>query len=148
MSGFTQGSHPLPLAGPPLQHGFSLMEAAASIVVIAFCILLYTRTQGAIRKNNHSNSRIHLAGNLITKHLENIRIETARDTLANWPPASGVIEEDKGITLTRTVVPALSPQDGATLPMVRKVEIVACWVNIPPTSQDTLRITTYVARRF
>jgi prepilin-type N-terminal cleavage/methylation domain-containing protein len=130
------------------QRGFSLLEVAASILIIGIGVFVYLKVQGIMRKHDYSNSKLLLAGQFIDRHVENLRIEIARDTNANWPPATGFKEVYNGITLERMVTPAISPNDGATLDPVRKVDIIAYWGQGTANAQDTLWITTYVSKRF
>jgi prepilin-type N-terminal cleavage/methylation domain-containing protein len=134
--------------GADPQKGFSLLEVMASVVVVGMGIYLFMKTQGTTRRSGYASSQLKLAGHLIDRHLEDMRITIAQDTIANWPPATGVTVVESGITLVRTVSSAVSPRDGAVLSRVRKVEILTYWGPAPRTSLDTLRITTYVAKRF
>lgn len=128
--------------------GYSLLETLASIVIIGIGIALFMKMQAMTRREGHGSANMLLAGQLIEKHMENMRITIAQDTNGNWPPPSGVTVVEDGITLKRVVSGAVSPVDGGTLDRVRKVDIVTYWGPAPRTPLDTLRISTYVSKRF
>jgi prepilin-type N-terminal cleavage/methylation domain-containing protein len=130
------------------QLGFSLIETVAAIIVFGIGILLFSKMQDMMSKTSKSNANIMLAGQLIDKHMENIRIDISADTNTNWPPASDVIAVENGITLLRLVSNAISPKDGLLLARVRKVDIITSWGPIPRTFKDTLRISTYVSKGY
>lgn len=130
------------------RRGYSLLETLASIIIIGIGIALFMKMQAMTRKESYGNSNMLLAGQLIEKHMENMRITIAQDTNGNWPPPSDVTVVEDGITLKRIVSGAISPVDGTVLDRVRKVDIVTYWGPAPRISQDTLRITTYVSKRF
>jgi Tfp pilus assembly protein PilV len=129
------------------QRGWSLIEALAAIVVIGIGVSLFVKVQGMTGRNSATNSKILMAGKMIEKNLEDTRIKISKDTVANWPPQSSTIAAAAPdfIKLTSTVGPAYSPKDGAPVANVVQIDIVASWTN-PNT--DTLKVTTYVSKRF
>jgi Tfp pilus assembly protein PilV len=132
---------------PRRQDGWSLLEALAAIVVVGIGITLFTKVQRMTSRDSSTNSRILMAGKMIEKHLEDTRILIAKDTVANWPPKSKTIaaKAPNNITLVSTISPALSPKDGAVVANVVQMSIMTYWVN---PYKDTLRVTTYVSKRF
>lgn len=129
------------------QRGWSLIEALAAIVVVGIGITLFTKVQRMTNRDSSTNSRILMAGKMIEKQLEDMRILIAKDTVANWPPGNKTISPTAPnyITVVSTVSPAFSPKDGAVVKNVVQVALMAYWVNPFP---DTLRVTTYVSKRF
>lgn len=132
---------------PSDESGWSLLEALAAIVVVGIGITLFTKVQRMTSRDSSTNSRILMAGKMIEKHLEDTRILIAKDTVANWPPKSKTIAATAPdyITLVSTISPALSPKDGAVVQNVVQMSIMTTWVN---PYKDTLRVTTYVSKRF
>ncbi|MDB5048199.1 MAG: hypothetical protein JWO30_1270 [Fibrobacteres bacterium] len=128
------------------QRGWSLIEALAAIVVIGIGVSLFVKVQGMTSRNSATNSKILMAGKMIEKHLEDTRISISMDTVANWPPKSKTIAATPpdNIKVVSTVGVAHSPKDGAVVANVVRMDIVASWTN----PSDTLKVTTYVSKRF
>lgn len=129
------------------QRGWSMIEVMAAIVVVGIGVALFMRVHNMSRQGTSTNAKVMIAGKMIEKFLEDTRIAIARDTLANWPPASRTISPTlpNNITLICRVGNALSPKDGAIVANVKLMEIVAYWY-VP--YKDSLKVTTYVAKRF
>ncbi len=129
------------------ERGWSLLEALAAIVVVGIGITLFTKVQRMTSRESSTNSRILMAGKMIEKHIEDTRILIAKDTVANWPPKNKVISATApdNITLVSTIGPALSPKDGAVVNNVVQMSIMTYWTK---PYNDTLRVTTYVSKRF
>lgn len=129
------------------QRGWSLLETVAAIVVVGIGISLFVKVHGMSKRGSSSNSKVLVAGKMIENFLEETRIATARDTLRNWPPVSRTIAGTAPhyITLQSTVSNALSPKDGAVVANVKRLDLKASWT-VP--YRDSLKVTTYVAKRF
>jgi prepilin-type N-terminal cleavage/methylation domain-containing protein len=129
------------------QRGWSLIEVVAAIVVVGIGITLFTKVQRMTSRTSSTNSKILLAGKMIEQHLEDMRILIARDTLRNFPPVDLTISPSapNNITLVRDISPALSPKDGAVVNNVVQVDIKTSWTAPYP---DSLKVTTYVSKRF
>lgn len=129
------------------QGGWSLLEAVAAIVVVGIGISLFVKVHGMSKRGSSTNSKVLVAGKMIEKFLEDTRIATAKDTVNNWPPVNKTVAATSPhyITLKSTVSNALSPKDGAVVSNVKRMDIVATW-SLPYA--DTLKVTTYVAKRF
>ena len=125
------------------QTGLTLMEVLIALVVVSIGVGLFMTLQ----KNSGSwlagNSKLLRAGQLVEREMEAIRIGVARDTIGNWPPRDTSFKDNR-ITLVRTISQARSPKTNLLLPNVRKVDIVTSW---GPGQNDSLRISTYVAKR-
>lgn len=136
-----------PRADGERQGGWSLLEAVAAIVVVGIGVALFVKVQGMSKRGNSTNSKVLVAGKMIEKFLEDTRIATARDTVNNWPPVNTTIAPSLPhlITLKSVVGPAVSPKDGAAVPNVVKLDISCTWT-MP--YKDSLKVTTYVAKRF
>lgn len=129
------------------ERGWSLIETLAAIVVVGIGVTLFTKVQRMSSQQSGSNSKILVAGKMIEKHLEDTRIKVSQDTNANWPPVSQTLSPTipNNITLVSTVSNALSPEDGAVVINVKRLDIKASWTQ---PYKDSLVITTYVAKRF
>jgi prepilin-type N-terminal cleavage/methylation domain-containing protein len=129
------------------QRGWSLIESLAAIVVIGIAVALFTKVQHMTNRDSGTNSKILLAGKMIEKHLEDTRIYIGKDTINNWPPRSNTLSPTapEFITLVSQVGPAFSPKDGAPVNNVVRMDILTYWTS-PYT--DSLKVTTYVAKRF
>lgn len=138
----------LPEGAPGAQRGWSLLEVVAAILVIGLGIALFVKVQGMSKRGSSTNSKQLVAGKMIEKFLEDTRINVARDTLRNWPPITRTVAGSSPhyITLRSTVSLAKSPKDPTvTVANVMKMDIVCSWT-LP--YRDSLKVTTYVAKRF
>lgn len=138
---------PSPRRAGPSQGGWSLIEVVAAIVVVGLGISLFVKVQGMSSRGSGTNSKQLVAGRMIEKFLEDTRIHIARDTLKNWPPKDTTVKSaaPNFITLTSKVSDARSPKDNAVVLNVKRVDIACRWT-IPV--KDSLKVTTYVAKRF
>lgn len=126
------------------QRGLSLIEIMIALVVVGVGIGIFVRLQGNSGSRLSGNSKMMMAGQLVEKNVEAIRINIARDTLANWPPHDTSFTEGR-LKLVRKISGANSPKSGAVLPNVRKVDLIVSWGS---GTLDSMDVTTYVARRF
>jgi type II secretory pathway pseudopilin PulG len=129
------------------QQGWSLIETLAAIVVVGISVALFTKVQRMTSRDSGTNSKIFLAGKMIEKHLEDTRINISQDTIHNFPPISKTIAATAPsfISLKSTVSAATSPKDGLPVANVVKMDIATYWTSPYP---DSLKVTTYVAKRF
>ncbi len=129
-------------------HGWSLLEVLAAMVIIAIGVVLFVKIQGMTSRQSENNTRILKAGHRIEKYIEDLRIKIAQDTIANWPaPGTNttVPAGSDGITLVCHYGAAHSPKDGAVVNDVDSVAITTYWGS---ATLDTLKISTYVSKRF
>lgn len=126
------------------QSGLTLMETLIAIVVFGAGVGLFMKMQNSTWLNVRGNSSLLRAGQIVEKQVEATRMSVYRDTTRYWPPADTAYEEN-GISLEQTVMEARSPKDGLVLANVRKLELVASWGS---HSQDTLKVWTYVSKKF
>ena len=139
-------------AGNP-QRGWSLIESLAAIVVVGIGITLFAKVQRMTSRDSSVNSKTLLAGKMIENYLEDTRIYIAK-TKSNSPAYTGwtgfptsiaASPANNNIKLVCTVSTAYSPKDGATVLDVRKLDIVTTWTS---PYADTLKVTTYVSKKF
>lgn len=119
----------------------------AAIVVVGIGVLFFMKVQQSSSRGSGDNSRLLIAGKMLEKFLEDTRITIAKDTLANWPPTSQTLKgaAPSYITITSTVSTALSPVDGKAVRNVVKIDLKASWTR---PYADSLKVTTYVSKRF
>jgi Tfp pilus assembly protein PilV len=129
------------------ERGWSLLETLFSIIVLGMGIMVFMRMQNRSSEITRTNANLHNAARIIEKHVESLRARIAQNPSVYWPPRDTSYQDPvyTNITLVRTVNGALSPRDGASLPTVRKIDLVVAWGNHP---LDTIRITTYVSKSF
>lgn len=129
------------------QGGWSLLEAMAAIVVVGLGIAFFTKVQGMSSRGSGSSSKQLVAIRMVEKYLEDTRINIAKNMDANFPPKSATIAAAAPhyITLTSTVGDAYSPKTNLKVANVVRVDIACRWTT--PT-KDSLKVTTYVAKRF
>lgn len=142
-----RGRRPTPGFLRGRQGGWSLLEVVAAIVVVGLGISLFVKVQGMSSRGSGSNSKHLVAGRMIEKFLEDSRIHIARDTSKHWPPKDTTVQPAAPhfITLTSKVSDARSPKDKQVVLNVKRLDIACRW-NHPV--KDSLKVTTYVAKRF
>lgn len=126
------------------QSGLTLIEILIALIIIGIAVGLFLNLSGRSGSRLSGNSRMLMAGQLVEKHVESIRISIAQDTIANWPPRDTSFVEGR-LRLARTISSATSPKTGLALPNVRKVRLNVSWGT---GALDSLNITTHVTRRF
>ena len=134
-------------AGPRRSRGWSLLETLVAMVVLGAGVTLYMGVQNRNSGITRGNSDLYRAGQILDKHLEALRVRIAQDTLANWPPLDTTYQDAlyERVTVERKVSEAYSPKDGVLLPSVRTIHMQLSWGT---GHLDTLRVTTYVSKRF
>jgi prepilin-type N-terminal cleavage/methylation domain-containing protein len=129
---------------PDGARGMTLLEVLFAMIVVGVGSVLFFKMQKTSSGQARSNSQIMKAGQLIEKQVEFVRITVSGDTVKNWPPRDTTVTEN-GIKLVRTLSSTQSPKDGAPLPGVRRLDITASWGD---GKQDTLKVSTYVSKKF
>jgi hypothetical protein len=119
----------------------------AAVVVVGLGIALFVKVQGMSNRGSGTNSKQLVAGRMIEKFVEDTRIKIAQDTASNWPPRDTTITTGgpSYITLTSTVSDALSPKDNQLVANVKRLDIACRWTS---PIRDSLKVSTYVAKRF
>ena len=130
--------------------GWSLIETLAAIVIVGIGIAIFTRIQTMTRSGSRKNSDLLMAGHMIESDIDSLRTFIAKDTTNNWTTFIGntsVTRNVGRIKLVRTLSTAYSPVPPGTIVVsnVKQVDFVASW---GAAKLDTLRVTTYVAKRF
>ena len=133
-------------SGQSGQAGWSLLELLIAIVVLGLGITVFMRMQSRSSGISRANANMQRASQLIGKHVESLRVRIARDAGA-WPPrdTTYIDPQFQNLTLARTVGGAISPQDGASLPGVRRIDLTVSWGS---RTLDTMKVTTYVSKSF
>ncbi len=127
------------------QKGLTLIEIMVAIIIIGISIGVFLKLRASSGSRLAGNSKMMLAGHLIQKNIEEMRINIAKDSVANWPPRDTNFTEGP-LKLDRKILPAKSPIDtNLVLPNARKVNIIASWGNGP---LDSLNITTYITPKY
>ena len=131
------------------QQGWTLLETMAAAIIIGFGAVLFTQIQFASNNQSRRNTDLLKAGQLIESQIDSLRTYIARDTLNNWTAfvaATSVRSTIGRITINRTVSTAYSPKNSSLeVNNVKQVDITASWGT---GALDTMKVTTYVSRRF
>lgn len=130
--------------GPRGQGGLTLIEILIALVVVGFGVVLFLKMQSSSGTRLSNSSHMLQAGQIVEKHMEAIRVKIAQDTVSNWPPRDTAYVENR-LNVVRRVSPARSPKTGEVLANVRRVDLSVAWGRRPT---DSLRISTYVAKKF
>jgi len=126
--------------------GFSLLEILVSLVIVGIIGVSIIALQTSVWKRSATSNRLLVAGQLIEKQIESIRLTIDQDPTSNFPPVNGSIVEN-GISVSWKVASAYRPK-GATateLTNVRRCVFTASWGN---NRGDTLLVTTYISKLF
>jgi type II secretory pathway pseudopilin PulG len=125
--------------------GFSLLEVLISMAVVFIIAVSVFTIQTSTWKKNTASNRMMIAGHLIERQVEKMRMDININPSLNWPPKSGSLTEN-GINLNWTISTATRPVvGGPPLGNVRRCFLWATWgTNIG----DTLTVTTYLSKMF
>jgi len=135
----------IPLAKPSFaSDAFTLLEVLISLAIIGVIGILIFSIQFTSWKQVTSSNRCIVAGHMIERQIETMRMTISKDQEHNFPPDDGSVVEN-GVTLSWRIAPALRPTDGSTLTHVRKCDLIALWGS---GKNDTLRVTTYLSKMF
>jgi Tfp pilus assembly protein PilV len=126
------------------QAGWSLLETFIAIILVGFGLAVWSKMQGASGGLNRNNANMVQAGQLIEQNVESMRVAIARDSVLNWPPKDTTFTSGR-LKFSRTITKAVSPKDATTLNNVVEVKISVAWGK---QSMDSLKVTTYVAKKF
>lgn len=127
------------------KHGFSLLEIMVVIVIVGIIGTSIMSIQNSTWKRTTTSNHILVAGQMIEKQVENIRINIDKNPTINFPPADGSTFEN-GIALSWMFSSAYSPKDpSVSLKNVRRCDLTATWGK---GKEDTLVVTTYIAKLF
>ncbi len=125
--------------------GFTLLEVLIAMVVIAVTagvIAIFQRHSWAsVRKTNNTL----VAGQLIRRQVERMRMEIAVDTLTFWAPRNGeMTDSETGIRVSWVVSDARDPGNGV-IDRVRQVDYTAAWT---AGRAESLTVTTFLSKDF
>jgi prepilin-type N-terminal cleavage/methylation domain-containing protein len=126
------------------KNAFTLVEVLMSIAAIGIITVVIVAFQTSSWKNSILSNRTIVAGHMIERQVESMRMTVDQDPHLNFPPVSGSITEN-GITLSWTISPAARPTNGDNLPNVRKCDLCAWWGH---GKNDSLKVTTYLSKMF
>jgi prepilin-type N-terminal cleavage/methylation domain-containing protein len=126
--------------------GFSLLEILVSLVIVGIIGVSIISLQTSVWKNSTTSNRMLLAGQLIEKQIESIRMGIDQNPISNFPPKEGALTEN-GISLSWKIFSAYRPKGATTteLKNVRRCVFTATWGK---NKGDTLLVTTYISKFF
>jgi prepilin-type N-terminal cleavage/methylation domain-containing protein len=124
--------------------GFTLMEVLVSMAIIGIIGMTIFLFQTSSWKRSTGSNRALIAGHLIERQIESLRMNIDRDQADNFPPDGGSLFEN-GVHLIWTISAASRPTDASALDNVRLCDFVASWGK---TQNDTLKVTTFLSKMF
>jgi prepilin-type N-terminal cleavage/methylation domain len=131
----------------PIVHNakaFSLLEVLVSMTIIGITGALIFSIQTSSWKKSTSANRAIVAGHMVERQIELIRLNISRNQAQYFPPVNGTIAEN-GVTLSWAVSDAKRPTDGVVLLNTKKCDFTAFWGG---GRTDTLKVTTYISKMF
>ena len=124
--------------------GFTFIEVLIAMFFFALIGLIFYSNQSSSWKKTVGSKNMLVAGNMIERQIETMRIAIDRSPTQFFPPQSSQTSAN-GIDLAWTVSAATRPVDGAVLPNVRRCDFVAHWGS---GKNDSLKVTTYISKMF
>ena len=126
--------------------GFALMEIILMLVIIG---IIGTNTIMLMRKSWKStgtSNHMLIAGQMIERQIESLRMKVAENPGSNFPPADSQFIEN-GISLSWKLSPVNSIGGGPTITRnhIRQCQLTAAWGR---QHGDTLTVTTYIGKDF
>ena len=127
------------------REGFTLLEILVAMMILAFFIGTAVIVQQNTMSRTRSSNKMLVAGHLIEKQIEYMRMQILKDPDTNWPPTDTTFTSND-ITVDCNISYAYDLETGSTkIDSVRKLDIEATWVAGKP---DTLAVETYLAKMF
>jgi prepilin-type N-terminal cleavage/methylation domain-containing protein len=123
--------------------GFTLLEVLITMVVVSITLAGVLLLQGATWRSTASTNNIQLAGQLVERRIEEMRLAISFDTTMNWPPVDGGMNAS-GLDMNWAVSKTKDP-DGAYINRVRQVDFTVAWRSTVP---ETLKVTTFLSKDF
>jgi Tfp pilus assembly protein PilV len=126
-------------------NGFAIMEIILIMVVIGIIAANIMTLQQSSWSMSGSSNKLLLAGQIIDRQVEELRMYVDRDPSTNFPPSDSSFTEN-GITLKwklSTVTRSVGTK--VNIDNVRECNLTAGW---GAKKWDTLRVRTYIARNF
>jgi prepilin-type N-terminal cleavage/methylation domain-containing protein len=125
------------------RQGFSLVEVIVSMVIISIIAVSLLSFQTSSWKKTTTSNRMIVAGHMIEKQIELMRMNIDQNQALNFPPLPGSVTEN-GVTLIWTVSDAVRPV-GGTVHNARKCDFIAICGS---GKNDTLKVSTYLSKMF
>ena len=129
----------------PNTKAFTLLEVLVSMALIGIIGVLIFSIQSSSWKRVTSSNRTIVAGHMIERQIELMRMNISRNQDLGFPPVNGSIVEN-GVTLSWQIWTATRPT-GVTGSQVhsRQCDFTATWGS---GKNDTLKATTYLSKMF
>lgn len=124
--------------------GFSVIEVLISLAILGIVALSIFMIQTSTWKGVIFSNRLTVAGQMIERQIEQLRMNIVANPVTNFPPHDSSYTENS-ITLSWKGTPVQRPVDGAWLDHVRQYTFTAAWGK---GKADTLRVTTCLAQKF
>ena len=124
--------------------GFSLLEVLVSMVIVGIIGVLIFSIQTSSWKMSTSSNRAIVAGHMVERQIEMMRLNISQNQDLYFPPVNGSTVEN-GVTLGWVVSNASRPTDGGPLTNTKKCDFTAFWGG---GKTDTLKVTTYISKMF
>jgi hypothetical protein len=128
------------------RNGFALMEIILMLVIIG---IIGTNTIMLMRKSWKStgtSNHMLIAGQMIERQIESLRMKVAENPGSNFPPADSQFTEN-GISLSWKLSSVNRIGGGPTITRnhIRQCRLTAAWGR---QHGDTLMVTTYIGKDF
>lgn len=125
--------------------GFAIMEIILIMVVIGIIAANIMVLQKSSWKMSSSSNKLLLAGQIIDRQVEQMRMFVDRNPSANFPPRDSSFVEN-GITVKWTLSTVTrSVGTKVNIDNVRECNLIAGWGK---NKWDSLKVRTYLARNF
>jgi Tfp pilus assembly protein PilV len=127
------------------RRGFALMEIILMLVIIGIIASNMMMLQRSSWKTTGSSNHLLIAGQMIERQIEELRMFVDNDPENNFPPEDGTLTEN-GITLSWEMIPVTrTVGTQVSLNNVRKCNLTASWGT---GSNESLSVLTYLSKNF
>ncbi|NLG18755.1 MAG: hypothetical protein GX556_15615 [Fibrobacter sp.] len=126
--------------------GIALMEIILLLVIIGIIGTNTIMLQRKSWKSTGSSNHMLIAGQMIERQIESLRMKVAEDPDNNFPPADSQVTEN-GISLSWALSSVNNIGGGPVITRnhIRQCVLTATWGR---QRGDTLMVTTYIAKDF
>lgn len=131
-----------------VQKGFTLLEILIAMIIISIGVVSFISMQQSTWSGTRKSNNTLLAGQIIERKIERLRLDIAEDPENNFPylidSKNNMTEsEDNGITITWQIRPYF--YNGLTVENLREIELLAEWRGL---RKDSLVVITCLGKNF
>ena len=125
--------------------GFTLLEILIAMAILGISTGVFLNAAWSAWTETRNANHLYLAGHLIEKRIEALRIDIEKNPAAGYWPGNSTVT-DGGITVSWVLSPPIDITGGGSPPAdVKQLRIVAYWQTVGP---ESLVVETHLSRDF